>query len=687
MTADLADISNRDREPIHIPGSIQPHGAMLARKCRNLAIVHVAGHISRFFGDRTMLGLPLTACIGATLGVRAGATTGTEPTFVGTMEAPLLSLDIIVHVSGKFLIVELEPRYEPAKSSAELLGLLGRATGILDRTSNLQSLCERSAIEFRNLTQYDRVMVYRFLEDGSGAVVAEDRRPGLHSFLNHRFPASDIPQQARALYVLNRIRVIPDASYAPAGLQPAWRSPEPLDMSNCALRSVSPIHVQYLKNMHVAASASISIVIDGALWAHCLPQRDAENNSLRRSRDLSNAQQYAGSSHRNPRGRRNLPRAVETARRGRSSRRRRLSEGGLLEEGITQQLGHLAALLPASGFVLLRREKTFTSGICPAEPDIRQFVEWLSAGPARTVFSTDELTAHYPAAENFGNIAAGVMSVALSLEERWFLIWFRAEEIQVVNWAGNPHKAIDLKPGETLNPRASFEEWREIVHGRSRRWTPEETEIVEKLRQDLTNVWQTQRLRELNQRLVQSLAEKDQLLEQKQFLIGEVNHRAQNSLQLISNYLSRQARKSADATYAGTITEALRRIGAVSLLHRRLYRGEDVSVTDAGGYISELCDTLIVSLGPEWRNHFVLRLDPVMLPIDSAIPLGLLAIELIINVSKYAYDGQAGPIDVTLSDDRLGFRFSVADNGHGRKSDAPGIRHPDDKGAGRAAFR
>ena len=172
----------------------------------------------------------------------------------------------VASVTGDYLILELEPKTGPDKSSAELLSALEMASAAMDQASTLKALCDVAATEFRKLTGYDRVMVYRFLDDGAGTVLAEDRRPDLHSFVNHHFPASDIPQQARALYIRNLLRVIPDVNYVAAVLQPAWQGNAPLDMSDSILRSVSPIHLQYLRNMGVAASASISIVKDGVLW-------------------------------------------------------------------------------------------------------------------------------------------------------------------------------------------------------------------------------------------------------------------------------------------------------------------------------------------------------------------------------------------------------------------------------------
>ena len=163
------------------------------------------------------------------------------------------------------------------------------------------------------------------------------------------------------------------------------------------------------------------------------------------------------------------------------------------------------------------------------------------------------------------------------------------------------------------------------------------------------------------------------LLNQKQFLIGEVNHRLQNSLQFVSSFLSFQARELGEQSFTDAVEEARRRINAVSLLHRSLYRGDEIGVTDAGRYLKDLCQNLISSIGAEWKQQFGLSLSPVMLPIDRVIPLGLIVTELIININKYAYDGVPGPVEVVLTEDHSSFRLAVADKGKGKSPSRPGF--------------
>jgi chemotaxis family two-component system sensor kinase Cph1 len=672
----LSQVSDCDREPIHIPGSIQPHGVMLVVESTSAIVRYVAGDIEKMLGVAAVVDKPLAGIVGHENAERATRVTKTaiKRAFVGTIEkADNTGIDITAHISGGYLIVELEPKVVPEKTSAELLGALESASGAIDQAMTLDSICHVAAIEFRKLTGYDRVMVYRFLDEGAGTVLAEDRRPELRSFMNHHFPGSDIPQQARALYVRNLLRVIPNVNYVAAALQPQWRGTEALDMSDSVLRSVSPIHLQYLRNMGVAASASVSIVKDGVLWGliacHNETSRAIPYDVRAACRTLAS----------------NLGRQIKTREETDAYRERLrlrgsedetmalLSRHGALEEEIEHHLEELSRLLSADGFAVMRGDTISLTGSCPPEDDVRKIAGWLIGKSAEAIFSSNQFASVYPAAKLIEDVAAGVLALLLSVEERWLLIWFRAEEIQVVNWAGNPHKDVDLKPGETLNPRTSFEAWQETVRGRARRWTLAELEAATRIRQDLVEVRQNHRLKEVNRQLTETVAEKNLLLDQKQFLIGEVNHRVQNSLQLVSSFLSFQARESGDSEFTAAVDEARRRIMAVSMLHRSLYRGTEIGVADAGRYVEELCENLIASIGENWKPFFSLRLGPVMLAIDRMIPLGLVVTELVININKYAYAGAAGPIEIALTEHAGRFRLVVADKGQGRTSGRRGF--------------
>jgi light-regulated signal transduction histidine kinase (bacteriophytochrome) len=269
------DLTTCDQEPIHIPGAIQPHGCLLALEPGGAAVVQAAGDTSRLIGTRIddLLGRSAVEVLGidprtAAYGLPSGACD--EALHLGSITPPARHdpLDLFAHEQDGRLVLELEPTPPQSPTAAQLLSMVRTASAALATARDLPQLGAAAARVVRTLTGFDRVMVYRFRDDGLGEVVAEDKAPGLPPYLGHRYPAADIPRQARALYLRNLVRLIPDVSYVPAPLVPALcpTTGRPLDMSGCALRSVSPVHVQYLKNMGVAASMSVSIVRDGALW-------------------------------------------------------------------------------------------------------------------------------------------------------------------------------------------------------------------------------------------------------------------------------------------------------------------------------------------------------------------------------------------------------------------------------------
>jgi len=653
-----------DREPIHLSGAVQPHGIMLVADPRTLRVVAGAGDIEAVLG-LDWFDADLSTLLQQDIAALTAASPGPGGTVLGT---PVAAHDVALHRAGAWLIAELEPAEAQPGSVAVTLSWLDAIGASFERAGTLRMLSERAVTAFRALTGFDRVMIYRFLDDDAGCVIAEDRDPALGSFLNHHFPASDIPRQARALYVRNRTRVIPDASYAPAPLRPAGF--EQVDLSDVAIRSVSPVHVEYLRNMGVQASASISIVKDGLLWGLVACHNMTPRLMPRSVRAAAAAMASALARQILAKEEAETYR-VRLALRSEEDALRPLLQNSDPFRVLAERGDELRRMLDADGLVLVRDRIVTASGVAPGDVEVLDLLRWAALREDGPVFATRELATDWPDADAFGPIT-GVL--ALRIDDRHTLMWLRVEQIEEIEWAGNPHKAVPHDPDATLHPRASFESWHETVRGRARRWTLEQVEGASRLRRLLREARASNELRRLNQELERTGAEKDALLAQKDLLMREVDHRVQNSLQLVSSFLAIQARDAGPGMVADQLREARSRLSAVALVHRRLYREDQIETIDLSRYLGELIEDLKASLGEEWSRHMLLSIAPVLIPTDRAVNVGLIAAELVINATKYAYPGRSGgPIEITLEQYRNRLRLIVADQGVGKQGDGEGF--------------
>lgn len=663
------DLTECDREPIHVPGAIQPHGLLLVANHKTLAVEAGAGALESIFGP-DWLGASLPDLLTHDIADRLQSPLAGPG---GVVRGPAVTLreqfyDVSLHRTAEHVIVELEPASEHPLLAGEMLGWMDTIAAGFERAPNLQTLCARAATAFQTLTGFDRVMVYRFLDDDAGRVVGEASDPSLGSFMHHHFPAADIPRQARALYVRNRSRVIPDVTYEPAPLRPAHF--QSLDLSDVSLRSVSPIHLRYLRNMDVGASASISIVKDGILWGLIACHNKGAKTMALDVRLAAVA--LAGG----------LARQIRAREEAESYRERlllRAAEDSLLpalDQPLTGAVaaGHedLCRMMDSDGVAVIHPGGVDCYGRCPDRRVVATLGDWLTEHGLVDTFVTHYLTSHFPAAAAFADKISGIMALSVP-EERAILLWFRAEQVEEIEWAGNPHKGVDHNPTAILTPRTSFETWREMVRGRSRPWSLEQTESAHRLRRALRLAYEAREKQRLFRELERAVAEKDAALAQKDVLMKEVDHRVQNSLQLVSAFLSLQAREAGPGPVADQLIEARSRLSSVALVHRRLYRDDQIETIDLARYLEELIDDLKGSLGEDWSSKMTADFTPMLIPTDRAVSVGLIASELVINATKYAYGGEAGPIDVVLERHRNRFRLIVADHGGGISGERRGF--------------
>lgn len=667
---DAGGTNSCDLEPIHIPGSIQPHGLMLIGDENTLECVGKAGDVVTVFGV-WQPNITLSEMLGIDLRKRLAEISVGSVTVLGRVHARTGELNAVAYRSGGYVIVELDKAEDEQIEAVPFLVRLDAASSRFERTGSVAELCQAAASAFQDITGYDRVMVYQFVDEDAGVVVGESTSASMPRFLNHHFPASDIPRQARALYIRNRVRVIPDVAYCPWAIEGKVDLSK-LDLSDSTIRSVSPIHIQYLKNMGVAASASFSIIKDGFLWGliacHHRAPREIALSARMGCQALANALS------------RQLAKKEEAALYRERIRLRsqedivlsHLGEGGSLDDFLRTSGPTLLSLVSADGFAAVQGKDLFACGICPDHVDIRRIAEEIRLPAARQAVATESLSARMPEADAYRQRASGLLAVTMSTEVPTILMWFRAEHVEVLKWAGNPHKNSPATPGATLTPRASFEAWSESVRGKARRWSHAEVEAASRIVKQMLEARNNERMRDLNRELTMTLRENENLLTQKDYLLKEVNHRVQNSLMLVSSFLRMQAKASASDEVKWNLDAAQKRLNAVALVHRRLYQDDSVEVIDLSRYIENLLADMLATMDAAWFDMMSLELAPVLITTDRAVNIGLVLTELFINAQKYAYGGQAGPLAIRLEQHRDKLRLTVADKGKGKQAAAPG---------------
>ncbi|KQS66104.1 SpoIIE family protein phosphatase [Modestobacter sp. Leaf380] len=523
------DVTNCEREPIHVPGSIQPRGVLIAVSEPDLVVEQASANLVDVVGIEwaDALGRPLADVLGT---VPAQAVARSAAAFGDLRERNPVELtldrdgtpvpvDAILHRAvhgtptagpvarllpggegapvtpgperglGSTLVVELEPAFGPRPFSFPNTYQAVRGTiAELNRASDLQALYDITVEAVRSLTGFDRVMLYRYDEAYNGEVVAEAQHGGLDTFLGLHYPASDIPAQARALYEKNWIRLISDVGYTPAVLHPVDHpaTGQPLDLTYSTLRSVSPLHVEYLHNMGVRSSMSISLLREEKLWGliacHHYSGPHAPPYATRA------AAEFLASTLSLRLVDRAAEEEVRRALRARSTlawlTAATLDEDRPLAESL---LGtpDLLDLVPADSVAVQLEGHTAVRGL-PLDPAVAAVVADWAAGRRADVVSSESLLTDAPELGVPVEVACGVLCVPLP--EGQSVVWVRHEKVRSVDWGGDPHhKVLAVPEGDDvrISPRKSFARWQETVHGRSEPWTPAEVGEATELRTNL----------------------------------------------------------------------------------------------------------------------------------------------------------------------------------------------------------
>lgn len=512
----VATIHNCDEEPIHIPGSIQPHGSLIVIDRWTGKIHLCSANTEMFFSHPPayFLSKVYTEVLSPELCEIVGADlykTGDDSQHIPMpLTTPNGVYDCFRRFSDKYLYLECVPAPDKPYNVYELFSHTNDLLKQTANKSNLYQLCNQVARKMRDIIEYDRVMVYRFDENYNGHVFAESISEGTDSFLDLHYPHTDIPKQASELYLTNLVRLIPDVNYTPVPivtLDPDLARPEVVDLSNVHLRSVSPIHIKYLQNMGVGATFTISLIKDEKLWGliacHHYGARNLSYNKQVQAYVLSQiltsqidvqetAEKYT------------LLQELDT-------RFKKIMEQLQREENFIEfhfaKLPEVSTIVNAGGAALVYKNRIYKNGATPPDDFILRLERWMLLKDQNS-FQTHELSKSFPEAAHFEDMASGVLFHRLHVHGQTSLFWFRPSVEKIVTWAGNPNKPADQSP---LTPRNSFSEWKELKKETSDNWKQPELETAFRfsylLQQHIFHLLQREeeiRFRKLNEQLLRA---------------------------------------------------------------------------------------------------------------------------------------------------------------------------------------
>ena len=646
------DLSICAQEPIRIPGSIQPHGYLIACDMTTWRITHLSQNLETLLGAadlRVHLDQPIDTLLSHRAvhdirnALQASTVSGQAELLPAAALSDTLVSDVLTHASGSHAIIEILPGVGAQAQTSAPMTLVRSMISRIKRAPTLERALAVSTGQIRAVSGFDRVMIYKFLDDGSGEVVAESLRAGLTPFLGLRYPPSDIPAQARELYRQQWLRQIPDVFYHPSPLLSVEAGPDasPVDLGLAVLRSVSPIHIEYLKNMGSGATLTISLITGDKLWGliacHHQVQRlisisassacelfgqvfSLQIESMERARDLAN---------------------IAKARAAHERLISSMPPEDTLFDNVERYEDMLKALVPCDGIGVWTSGRFRGVGELPLEGSIPDLLAYLDTKQSREIYATDKLDSELPSARAYRGKASGVMAIPFSRAPRDYLLLFRRELPQIVNWSGNPNKAVEVSGhGTRIGPRKSFALWREEVGGQSAPWLSSELQVAEALRVSLLDV--ILRRSDLVER------ERRTAQESQAILIAELNHRVKNILALIRS-LVRQSQHG--AVSIGSFTADLEhRIRALSFAHDQMTQS---------GWTTAPLKRLLRAEAKAWARGAIESIvfdgPPVLLDSRAYQTLALVFHELMTNAAKYG--------SLSVSEGRLFVRWSLSEEG------------------------
>lgn len=638
MTITAQALEHCDSEPIHIPGTIQPNGVLIAMRPADFVITYTSDNSAELLNHapQDLLGRSAEAVFGRKI---AHALRNALQTPVAALRRVPMGrftlfgepLEAHAFLSDGHLVVEFEPSIDVAWSDAELSARIGELFLQINQQTSVDSLLQAAVRWLEVLSGFDRVMIYRFNEDQSGEVVAERNNSGREDFLNLCFPHWDIPKQARAIMLKLPLRMLPDIKADPVPLRAASDDLPPLDISLAHLRGMSRVHVQYLENMGVRATMTLSIVVEGKLWgliafhnydpmvpaprlrAIVLPFIDYFNVKLAHLIQADATE------------------AREQARRILEDIRQHHGDGAELSTIIAGNPMPLLDQFNAKGMAIrLSGEWQAFGRTIPAQ-EIDGLIAEVQT--AKSVIATDSVGARLTGTQWMETGLAGALAFSLGGDD--VVVIFREAIEAQIKWAGRPEKQI-TRDGATyrLSPRGSFALYIETIRNRSAPWRAIDMELAEGL---AALFLQSEKQR---QRMAQSFyQDRDR---QQRLMINELNHRVRNILALIRS-ISRQARRS-NASLESYSAALEHRIKALAVAHNL---SNDTSLTNVS--LAEIVRTELAPYTEKDSSRFFLEGEDRAIRPDLCPIFALVIHEMSTNAAKYgAMSVASGRIDVSF---------------------------------------
>ena len=497
FTTEEVNLTNCDREAIHLLGHIQPHGILIVILEADLKIVQISENTISFFNipASSLIDQPLQKLfpqsqidILVPLLLQENLELVNPIKLTAQINNKKHLFECVVHRSDGLLILEVEPLLKDSNSDLDFYHLAKSSALKIRKSNDFLEMSDLLVKEIQKITQYDRVLLYRFEPNQSGVIVAEaiscHKDQLLEPFLGLHYPASDVPAQARKLYYNNWLRLIVDLNCQPVSLIPANNpiTNDPLDLSFSVLRSVSPIHIKYLNNMGISASLSISLINAQKLWGIIVCHHYSPKYVNYETRKIC---EFLGQIM-----------SVEIVNKHEKSlqkvksvqiklKQNILADNQILSQALLQDRENLLNLVNAQGVVISFGDQISKIGEVPDQESISKLIEWLRTNNSQDIVCTNCLSELYPDANSIKEQASGLLAISIFLNyTAYHIIWFRPEVIQTVSWAGDPNKPMQIEAdgSMSLSPRRSFELWKETVRKKSLFWEQVEIESALELR-------------------------------------------------------------------------------------------------------------------------------------------------------------------------------------------------------------